>query len=365
MRQKLKNELVDKRTTQRLDTFDEKRSTPGPLISQKDVVGMCSRIKRKKHASKEDMARLSTAFLQNKENISVFIKVTGAINVIIKEFTGCESATQIDAAEVLCNLSLGDETCCEKIASVAGTYLTIFILNIQNMQLTTTCLWIIQNLAASGDKPLDTLFSQDIVKKSIQVFTETQFPGLRLECLKLLDIIIMKRGAILTSEDKQNIQKCLINHVKLSEHDAISSDVLLSKVLYSILIANNFALEDNEAMNLLEIITMNTITLHRNEKIFNNNEIIHLLYFRLLSKLFEKNQQYLARFLKMYEVEDFKLSNLINDMTLNPRYFGLVKELLWLAGNIIQSTHCFIPEYLAFDDFTQNLKISKIFNLLE
>lgn len=136
MRQKLKNELVDKRISQRLDKIDEKRSTPGTLISQKDVIGMCSRIKRKKHASKEDMTRLSTAFLQNKENISVFIKVTGAINVIIKEFTGCESATQIDAAEVLCNLSLGNETCCEKIVSVAGIYLSIYILNIQNMQLT-------------------------------------------------------------------------------------------------------------------------------------------------------------------------------------------------------------------------------------
>lgn len=138
MRQKLKTELVDKRTTQRLDKLDENRSTPATVISEKDVIGMCSRIKRKKHASKEDMARLSTAFLQNKENISVFIKVTGAINVIIKEFTGCESASQIDAAEFLCNLSLGDETCCEKIASVAGTYLSIYILNVQNTQLTVS-----------------------------------------------------------------------------------------------------------------------------------------------------------------------------------------------------------------------------------
>lgn len=136
MRQRLKIELVDKRTAQRLDKLDENRSTPDTVISEKDVVGMCSRIKRKKHASKEDMARLSTAFLQNKENISVFIKVTGAINVIIKEFTSCESANQIDAAEFLCNLSLGDETCCEKIASVAGVYLSIYILNVQNIQLT-------------------------------------------------------------------------------------------------------------------------------------------------------------------------------------------------------------------------------------
>ena len=138
IRQKLRTELVDNRTTQRLDKLDENRSTHGTVISEKDVIGICSRIKRKKHASKEDMAKLSTAFLQNKENISVFIKVTGAINVIIKEFTSSESATQIDAAEFLCNLSLGDETCCEKIASVTGTYLSIYILNVQNIQLTVS-----------------------------------------------------------------------------------------------------------------------------------------------------------------------------------------------------------------------------------
>ena len=175
----------------------------------------------------------------------------------------------------------------------------------------------------------------------------------------------MKRGVMLESEEKQNIQNCLFNHIKLSRHDAVSSDVLLPKVLYSILQVNDFTLESDEAMNLVEILTLNTIFLHRNQKIFNNSEIIHLLYFRMLSKLFKKKQQHLERFLEIYEAQNFKLSNLINEMTINPKYFGLVKELLWLAGNIFQSTHYFIPQYLAFDSLTQNLKISKMFKLLE
>lgn len=221
-------------------------------------------------------------------------------------------------------------------------------------------MWIIQNLAASGDKPLDILFSQGLIQNAVQICTETKVPEHGLECLKLLDILITKRGTMLSAEDKQIIQKCVINHTKLSSHN-----VLLSKVLYSILQVNDFMLEDAEAMNLLEITTFNTIYLHRNEKMFYDSEIIHLLYFRLLSKLFEKNHQHLARFLEILEVENFKISNLINDMTLNPKYFGLVKEFLWLAGNIFQSTHCFVPRYLAFDNFTENLKISKMFNLLE
>lgn len=54
----------------------------------KDVQGMASRIKRRKHATGEDMYRLSHAFLQGNENITAFAEVQGATQVIIKEFTG-------------------------------------------------------------------------------------------------------------------------------------------------------------------------------------------------------------------------------------------------------------------------------------
>lgn len=54
----------------------------------KDVQGMASRIKRRKHATGEDMYRLSHAFLQGNDNINAFAQVQGATQVIIKEFTG-------------------------------------------------------------------------------------------------------------------------------------------------------------------------------------------------------------------------------------------------------------------------------------
>ncbi|CAO1356399.1 unnamed protein product [Diamesa hyperborea] len=361
MRKKKKIELFDKRTTQRLDKLDENRSTLGTKITEQDVIGLCSRIKRKKHASIEDMARLSTAFLQNKENISVFIKVTGAINVIIKEFTCCENTKQIDAAEFLCNLSLGDETCCEKIAYVAGVYLTIYIMNLQNTQLTTTCLWIMQNLAASGDKPLDILFSQGLVNNTIQVFSESKAPEIRQECLKIIDIIITKKGAALSDEDKQNLQKCIMHH---NEMEA-DPNALLSKVLLSILELNNFTLDDKEATDLLEMVSLHIVFLDIAGKKYKDTEVILLLNFRLLSKLFEKNDRHLARFLEVLEAQDIKISTIINEMTLNPKFFGLVKELLWLASNIFQSNHRSIPRYLAYDDFIENLEIPRMFKLLK
>lgn len=57
-------------------------------ITEKDVTGLAARIKRKKGATEEDLNRLSHAFLLNVENIVTFSKITGALNVIVKELTG-------------------------------------------------------------------------------------------------------------------------------------------------------------------------------------------------------------------------------------------------------------------------------------
>ena len=57
-------------------------------LNAKDVAGMASRIKRRKHATEEDMYRLSCAFLQDNENINAFANIVGAIQVLVKELTG-------------------------------------------------------------------------------------------------------------------------------------------------------------------------------------------------------------------------------------------------------------------------------------
>ena len=112
----------------RLKAFDSNRFVESEILTEKDVVGLCSRIKRRKHATEEDLRKLSNAFIQSEANIVAFIKITGAINILIKEFTGCERNQQLLAAQCLCNLSLGDETCCSKVATFAGSYLMIFIM---------------------------------------------------------------------------------------------------------------------------------------------------------------------------------------------------------------------------------------------
>ena len=141
IREKAQHELVKHREQNRNKILDSKRFLPGFLdesskkYTDKDITGISQRIKRKKHADKNDLVSLGKAFIQNEALISQFVNHTGALNVVIKEFTDPQS-DQVLAAETLCNISLGNEVCCEKLANVSGTYLMIYILNPHHLQLT-------------------------------------------------------------------------------------------------------------------------------------------------------------------------------------------------------------------------------------
>lgn len=111
----------------RLKAFDSNRFLGSDLYTESDITGLCSRIKRRKHAEDADLIKLGTAFLQSENNIVAFLNVIGAIDVVVKELTGTVRNQRILAAQCLCNLSLGSDFCCSKIASTAGIYLMICI----------------------------------------------------------------------------------------------------------------------------------------------------------------------------------------------------------------------------------------------
>lgn len=64
------------------------RITELESLTEKDVIGLARRIKRRKHATCEDMYRLSHSFLQDTQNIETFSKIPGGLQVLIKELTG-------------------------------------------------------------------------------------------------------------------------------------------------------------------------------------------------------------------------------------------------------------------------------------
>ncbi|KAH8333601.1 hypothetical protein KR059_001163, partial [Drosophila kikkawai] len=136
----------------------------------KDVLGLASRIKRRKHATSEDLYRLALAFLQGNENINAFAAIPGAIQVLVKELSGPHIQRQIDAVECLCNLSLGEAHVSEKIATLAGSYMVTY-LDGKEERLKHSCLWTLANILATCNKAAQTLLQMQLVSKLWKLYT--------------------------------------------------------------------------------------------------------------------------------------------------------------------------------------------------
>jgi hypothetical protein len=128
LRRNRRERLKEYQEFNRLKAFGSNRFVNSEVLTEKDVNGLCSRIKRRKHATAKDIVKLSNAFIQSNTNISAFVKTTGAINILVKELTGLDKSQQLLAAQCFCNLTLGDEVCCSKVATFAGSYLMILVM---------------------------------------------------------------------------------------------------------------------------------------------------------------------------------------------------------------------------------------------
>lgn len=136
-------------------------------MTEKDMAGMASRIKRRRRADEADLIRLSQSFLQCTENITTFTNITGALNVLVKELTGSDSNRQIHACECICNAALGSDNSCEKIALSAGSYLLMYADSV-DQRLAQTSLWTLANLAVQPSA-VAILRSQKLVETLLAI----------------------------------------------------------------------------------------------------------------------------------------------------------------------------------------------------
>lgn len=134
LREKLRTKMRISRQEHRHESVDTIRMAIGENYTENlrtytptDVLKLAKAVKHQKRAKLHQLGQLSHAFLQSAENIQCFLNVTGALNVIVKEFTGNHEDTQLLAAECLCNLSLGAEISCEKLALHIGSYLITYL----------------------------------------------------------------------------------------------------------------------------------------------------------------------------------------------------------------------------------------------
>ncbi|KAG4068247.1 hypothetical protein HA402_007767 [Bradysia odoriphaga] len=215
-------------------------------ITEKDVTGLASRIKRKKGATEEDLNRLSHAFLLNVENIVTFSKITGALNVIVKELTGNDSTKRILACECLCNFSLGNDICCEKLTSAASSYLIMF-LESTHQRLAVTAAWTISNiLVTEQTKTVDILLSQGLMHKLIGLITlKSSNDELVAEGIKCIFILLSMHQKCLRSEDRTALPSIVVDLFNVSHKYGIQAS-------YHALYTCDFEISEADCTNILE-----------------------------------------------------------------------------------------------------------------
>ncbi|XP_055541453.1 uncharacterized protein LOC129727549 [Wyeomyia smithii] len=358
IRELKRNELRWERQLHRKTDLDINRAGLGEMLREvqdienlscAEIKGLASRIKRRKHADAKDLLKLSYGFQQSAENISEFIRITGAINVIVKVFTGSDSDLQQLAAECLCNLSLGDEVCCEKVAMFAGTYLITFIETVNNTRLTCTCVWTLQNMISSGAKAAKVLHSQGSVARFCHLLKTTRNNDqLLAEIFTTIDLIL-DYGLLFISQET-----IVVDIIPTASSSTPSLSGI--RIIYKSLFLTNFETLDR---NTLHDILNNCIGYLKTE-LGSGYYAERILAIRILGNLIAKNDRSLCEaFLAGCQKNDILLSSLFNSHS-EAGEIAICRELLWFYGNLFGTANeTDMQKYLKRDNFVENLIVPR------
>ncbi|XP_058452700.1 uncharacterized protein LOC131431164 [Malaya genurostris] len=321
-------------------------------ITSQEIKGLASRIKRRKHADAKDLLKLSYGFQQSAENISVFLRITGSINVIVKALTGQSSELQELAGECLCNLTLGDEVCCEKVATFAGTYLITFLENLNNQQINSTCIWTLQNIISSGVKSMKVLSSQGIVARFIHLLSETGNDLLYTEILLAIDLILEYKFDFI-SKDLVLVQLLPIISSKKPQLNSL-------KVLYKCLFLIRFeTLHQNTLIQVTNhCIESFAATLRQMSHTTRCAETV--LAVRILANLVATNEApYSNMLLSESQQRNVELANLFNANS-EAGHIQICREFLWLFGNLHIAANQLQLEHIELANLLQNLNVPEV-----
>uniref|UniRef100_A0A182NU66 IBB domain-containing protein n=1 Tax=Anopheles dirus TaxID=7168 RepID=A0A182NU66_9DIPT len=364
IRTQKRHELKWGQKTHRKRELDRNRAGLGELhhsigviehITEQEIKGLAGRIKRRKRCDPLDLVRLSYGFQQSRENIAHFIRTTGVINVIVKELTGHDYNLQLLAAECLCNLSLGDDVCCEKIASFAGTYLIALAENPNCRPLQQTCLWAVQNIVGSSPKGSKLLFSQGLVVVLVRLLSCVTDPEAADDIILTLELALNYEQEIEPTTLTQIVQ-CFV------EKALYPSSLRLLYKCYSLMTTDLLLHESSPCIIRQCLDFLSTIT----ETHLPSQVAPILLSIRILAHHVVANPRQIETIFR-YQLQRraLKLSVLFNECA-KENMLPVCKEFLWLLGQL----HCnggeaagndpeLMKTYLTYDNFVGELSVPK------
>ncbi|XP_055839015.1 uncharacterized protein LOC129907007 [Episyrphus balteatus] len=312
-------------------------------LTEKDVQGLANRIKRRKHASAEDMYRLSHAFLQGIGNIRAFSMIPGAIQTLVKELTGTNAEQQFHACETLCNLSLGEAPVCEKIASMAGSYLVTY-LDCTEERLKRTCLWTLTNIMATGGKGALVLISMEIVPKLVTIYLqEDNEDDYREDAAVALDVITSDENIKLRPSDLE----CLLLKFHTKNPTSPGAEYHLRIIFNSGIIVPGVILTEEQVNYLMNFSVANLSQTENFEGIPNRMRILYAI--RLLANLLALDSACFNILIDKCTIWNTNLVKLLNRL-FEIKNKQLSVEVLWLVKNIVACQSNSFPASYFFEN---------------
>lgn len=301
-------------------------------LTEEDIKKLSARIKRRKHAIKKDLLTLNAAFLHTSENISVFCKITGALNIIVKEFTGTDTEIQLLAAECLCNIALGDDVCSKKIIQLSGSYLVTYLDNVSNKDLLITCLWTIQNLILSGEKLRSSLAELNVPEKLLSLVENVTDDEVLFTVEETLLMLIIEGWTEFNEKIKRRIPAILCNLCKIESINTLNA-------FYVILLEDSHLIEVKILEKLVKIAIENLIEITKTK----NSEYtkcilsIRILTIAILHSTSMDLKPISSTIISILLNSSISLSNIANQI-ISMKNETVIKELLWMLSSVYETS---------------------------
>lgn len=217
-------------------------------------------------------------------------------------------------------------------------------------------MWTILNLVQSKAKPIAVLLSQGITSKLTSLIqNKTVDSKLINECFKILTVIVVYGQELLTQIDKEMIMGLF------STSEGVSLGLKMA-LLYEMLSSSNFIMNEANVNRFMQYCCSAIYACIKFTRLNESDLLLVVLAIRVLSNLISKYDVSIRKFIEFCASKNIKISEFLNSL-LSVNNTALTKEVLWFAGNLVQSQNEAAKKYFTGDSLKKNLKIQKKSNL--
>ncbi|XP_050436355.1 uncharacterized protein LOC126843087 [Adelges cooleyi] len=315
-REKNKLILLNARRGITFDENDDKNDT----FTIQDVHNIALEIKKKKTITRNHLKLLKHAFLNGQEFILEFFRVQGAFDSLLHYTSSNDDALQLAAFECFCNMSLGDNKTCIKLAKLITPYLMVHI-NSLNFNISSISIWTLGNISDSSETACVLLQNQNFFEALVNCLKNSTCDEVIQNTFYALKLMLKTYISQLKIEILNDLlQTCLERSKTWKESFWI---------IYQISCRQDFALHDDHLMRHL----LNSI--HSDDELVDIKFLIPIL--RTFGNIIALDQSNNSANTFLFALKS--QGPIIRHILIQNKSINLSNECAWLLGNVFNSLH--------------------------